>query len=96
MNALDNVSVHLQLGDDGGGEGNPGGVQFSKSDWLVAGLAQSIQQPLLLGVKETHRPDCRPPALLLPHRRGGAVSLARFGVLVESSRLAQCERRSGR
>jgi hypothetical protein len=63
-------------------------------DWLVAGLAQSIRQPLLLGVKETHRPGCRPPALLLPHRRGGAVSLARFGVSFESG-LAQCERRRG-
>ena len=68
MNALDDVPVHLQLGDDGGGEGNPGGVQFSERDWLVAGLAQSIQHQLLLGVEETHRPDCR----------GGAVSLARF------------------
>ncbi len=62
MNALDDVAVHLQLGDDGGGEGNPGGVQFGKSDGLVAGPAQSVQQPLLLGVNETHRPDCRPPA----------------------------------
>lgn len=55
MNALDDVSVQLQLGDDGGGKGNPGDVQLGKSDGLVAGLAQPVQQRLLLGVKETHR-----------------------------------------
>lgn len=31
MNALDDVSAHLQLDDDGGGKGNPGGVQVGKS-----------------------------------------------------------------
>jgi hypothetical protein len=62
MNALDQVSIQLQLGDDRGREVNPAGVQLGKSDGLVAGLAQSLEQPLLLGVKENHRPDCRPPA----------------------------------
>jgi hypothetical protein len=37
-------------------------VQLGKSDRLVAGLAQSLQQPVLLGVSERHRPDCGPPA----------------------------------
>jgi hypothetical protein len=36
-------------------------VQLGKSDRLVAGLAQALQQPLLLSVSERHRPDCRPP-----------------------------------
>jgi hypothetical protein len=71
MNALDDVSVHLQLRDDSGGEGNPGGVQFGKSDGLVAGLAQSVQQPLLLGVKETHLID-----RIVALRRGCRTQLA--------------------
>jgi hypothetical protein len=54
--ALDRVSVQFELADDGGREVNPGGVQLGKSDRLVAGLAQSFQQPLLLGVSERHRP----------------------------------------
>src|ERR1700740_3630915 len=62
IDALDGVSVQLELGDDGGWEVNPAGVQLGKSDRLVGRLAQALQQPLLLGVKENHRPDCRPPA----------------------------------
>jgi hypothetical protein len=62
IDALDDVSVQLELGDDRGWEVNPAGVQLGKSDRLVARLAQALQQPLLLGVKESHRPDCRPPA----------------------------------
>jgi hypothetical protein len=50
IDALDDISVQLELGDDGGREVNPGGVQLGKSDRLVAGLAQALQQPLLLGV----------------------------------------------
>jgi hypothetical protein len=50
LDALDDVSVQLELGDDGGREVNPGGVQLGKSDRLVAGWAQALQQPLLLGV----------------------------------------------
>lgn len=56
MDAIDHVSVQLELGDDGGWEVNPAGVQFGKRDWLVSGLAQSVQQPLLLGVSGRHRP----------------------------------------
>ena len=37
--ALDHVSVQLEFGDDGGGEGDPAGVQLCESDRLVAGLA---------------------------------------------------------
>ena len=55
IDALDHVSVQLELGDDGGREGNPAGVQLGKSDRLVAGLAQALQQPLLLDVSEHHR-----------------------------------------
>jgi hypothetical protein len=62
IDALDDVSVQLELGDDGGREVNPGGVQLGKSDRLVTGLAQSLQQPPLLGVKENHQSDSRPPA----------------------------------
>jgi hypothetical protein len=39
IDALDRVSVQLELGDDGGWEVNPGGVQLGKSDRLVARLA---------------------------------------------------------
>ena len=50
IDALDDISVQLELGDDAGREVNPAGVQLGKSDRLVAGLAQALQQPLLLGV----------------------------------------------
>jgi hypothetical protein len=62
MDALDEISVQLELGGDGGREVNPAGVQFGECDGLVAGLAQALQQPLLLGVSERHRRDCGPPA----------------------------------
>ena len=42
MDALDDVSVQLQLGDDGGWEVNPGGVELDKSDRLFTGLVQSL------------------------------------------------------
>ncbi len=54
MDALDRVSVQLELADDGGWEADPAGVKLGKSDRLVAGLAQALQQPLLLGVSERH------------------------------------------
>jgi hypothetical protein len=62
IDALDHVSVQLELGDDSGREVNPAGMQLAKSDRLVARLAQALEQPLLLGVKQHHRPDCRPRA----------------------------------
>jgi hypothetical protein len=37
---LDQVSVQLELGDDGGREANPAGAQVGKGDRLVAGLAE--------------------------------------------------------
>ena len=55
IHARDNVSVQLELGDDGGRERNPSGMQLGESDRLVAGLAQALQQPLLLDVSERHR-----------------------------------------
>jgi len=55
IDALDDVSVELELGDDGGREVNPAGVKLGESDRLLAGLAQSLEQPLLLGVSERHR-----------------------------------------
>jgi hypothetical protein len=58
--ALDRVSVQLKLGDDGGREINPAGVQVSKRDRLIARFAQRVQQSPLLRVKQNHRPDCRP------------------------------------
>jgi hypothetical protein len=54
IDAVDQVSVELELADDGGWEVNPAGVQLGKSDGLVARPAQSLQQPLLLGVSERH------------------------------------------
>jgi hypothetical protein len=50
IDALDLISVQLELADDGGREVNPASVQLSKSDRLLAGLAQAPQQPLLLSV----------------------------------------------
>lgn len=55
IDALDHVAGQLELGDDGGRERNPAGVQLGKTDRLVAGLAQALQQPLLLDVSERHR-----------------------------------------
>jgi hypothetical protein len=39
IDAVDQVSVELELADDGGWEVNPVGVQLGKSDGLVAGAA---------------------------------------------------------
>jgi hypothetical protein len=50
IDALDDVAVQLELGDDGGREVNPARVQLDEGHWLVAGIAQSLEQPLLLGV----------------------------------------------
>jgi hypothetical protein len=55
IDALDRVAVQLELGDGGGWEVNPAGMQLGESDRLVAGLAQSLQQPLLLDVSGRHR-----------------------------------------
>ena len=40
IDALDDVSVQLELGDDGGREVNPSGVQLGESDGLVARARQ--------------------------------------------------------
>jgi hypothetical protein len=42
IDALNRVSVQLELADDGGREVNPGGVQLGKGERLVAGLAQPL------------------------------------------------------
>ena len=55
IDALDRVPVQLELGHDGGWKVNPAGVQLDKPDGLVAGLAQALEQPLLLGVRKRHR-----------------------------------------
>jgi hypothetical protein len=51
IDALDRVSAHIELAHDGGREVNPTGAQLSERDRL-AGLAQPLEQPLLLGVSE--------------------------------------------
>jgi hypothetical protein len=61
IDALDDASVQLELADDSGRERDPAGVQFGKSDRQVAGLAQALQQPMLLGVSERHRRIVAPP-----------------------------------
>jgi hypothetical protein len=55
IDALDRVPVQFEFGHDGGWKVNPTGVQLGKSDRLVAGLAQALEQPLLLGVSKRHR-----------------------------------------
>ena len=62
MDTLDRVFVQLELARDGGREVNPSGTQLGKSGRLIAGLAQSLEHSLLLGVSERHRLDCRPSA----------------------------------
>jgi hypothetical protein len=52
IDALDRVSAQIELAHDGGREVNPAGVQLSERDRLLAGLAQPLEQPLLLGVSE--------------------------------------------
>jgi hypothetical protein len=78
IDALDDVSVQLELGDDGGREVNPAAVQLGKGDRLVAGLAQALEQPLLLGVSASSK-DCRPPTRLGAPRAFQACSAGRFG-----------------
>ncbi len=46
IDALDDVGFQLELGDDCGRDVNPAGTQLGKTDRLLAGLAQSLQQPL--------------------------------------------------
>ena len=99
IDALDRVSVQLELADDCGREGNPASVQLGKSDRLVAGLAQALQQPLLLSVSERHRPDCRPPAGLGEPRAALAGGGARGRCADERDRRRRCrsgDRRSER
>ncbi len=69
IDTLDEVPVQLELGHDGSRERDPVGVQVGEGDRLVAGLTQSVEQPLLLGVSVRHRPDCRPLARLRKPRR---------------------------
>jgi hypothetical protein len=59
LDALDRVSVQLELGHDGGREVNPAGAKLGKRDRLLAGLAQPLEQPQLLGVSGRHRSDSR-------------------------------------
>ena len=64
IDALYDISVQLELGNEGGGERDPGGMQFGERDRLVAGLAQLLEQPLLLrsvGVIDRCRPSGRAP-----------------------------------
>ena len=62
IDALDRVPVQFEFGHDGGWKVNPTGVQLGKSDRLVGGLAQALEQPLLLGVsKQASSTDCHPP-----------------------------------
>jgi hypothetical protein len=70
IDALDRVSVELELGDDGGWEVDPAGMELRKSDRLVAGLEQSLQQPLLLGVGARH------DRIVASSRVGGALSVS--------------------
>ena len=42
IDALDRVSVQLELGHDCGREVNPASVQLGRSDRLLAGLAQPL------------------------------------------------------
>jgi hypothetical protein len=70
IDALDRVSVQLELAHDGGREVNPVRAQLGKSDRLVAGSAQSLKHSLLLGINERHRRDCRPERAL--RARGAA------------------------
>jgi hypothetical protein len=56
IDALDRVSVQIELAHDGGREVNPAGVQLSEGDRLRAGLAQPVEQPLLLGISGHLRP----------------------------------------
>jgi hypothetical protein len=52
IDAVDRVSAQIELAHDGGREVNPAGVQLSEGDRPLAGLAQPLEQPLLLGVSD--------------------------------------------
>jgi hypothetical protein len=56
-------------------------VKLGKSDRLVGGPAQSLQQPLLLGVSEASSTDCRPVARFWADRafRSRAARIGGFG-----------------
>jgi hypothetical protein len=60
MDALDRVPVELELADDYGWKVNPTGAQLLERHWLLAGVAQSLEQPQLLSFNERHRPDSSP------------------------------------
>jgi hypothetical protein len=55
IDALDRVSVQLELGHDCGRKVNPASVQLGESDGLLGGVAQPLEQSLLLGISEGHR-----------------------------------------
>jgi hypothetical protein len=74
IDALDRVSVQLELGYDGGWEVNPAGAQLGERDGLVAGLVQSprsrcccgqrasstgLPLPMRMGVSDVPEPRCR-------------------------------------
>jgi hypothetical protein len=42
IDALYDISVQLELGNEGGGERDPGGMQLGERDRVVVGLAQLL------------------------------------------------------
>jgi hypothetical protein len=54
IDALDRVPVHLKLAHDSGWKVNPVRAKLTKGHRLF-GLAQALEQPLLLGVSKRHR-----------------------------------------
>jgi hypothetical protein len=48
IDTLYDVSVQLELRNDGGRERDPGGIQLGERERFVAGLAQLLSQLLLL------------------------------------------------
>jgi MFS family permease len=69
------------------GKLTPAGVQLRKRDRLVAGLAQQLEQPLLLSVGERHR------RIVAPQR--GAVATGRVFSKAQLARIARWSRRVG-
>src|SRR5450755_2139202 len=63
VDALDHVSVELELADDYGGEVNPAGAQLVERHWLVARAPCSLEHPQLLGFGDRHRQDPSPHIL---------------------------------
>jgi hypothetical protein len=57
VDALDHVSVELELADDDGGKVNPTGAQLIERHWLLARVPELLKHPKLLGFNERHRPD---------------------------------------